>query len=122
MTYQHYIKSEEWYQLKIDLLNKRGCKCEKCGIKKRPTSLHIHHISYERLFNEKPEDLMILCPICHMKEHGLIKKKIYKPRKHKKQRKYKPKVSKQRQHLERQANEKFIAQQRKKHKNYSIYK
>jgi len=73
--YNQYIKSEEWYNLKIDLLEKRGCKCEKCGKKRRPTSLHIHHLTYERLYDELPTDLMIMCAICHMKEHGKIKPK-----------------------------------------------
>lgn len=73
--YLNYIKSDEWYNLKIDLLEVRGCKCEKCGKKKHPTSLHIHHLTYERLYDELPADLMILCALCHAKEHGIIKPK-----------------------------------------------
>lgn len=56
--------------------------------------LHIHHLTYERLFREEPKDLMIICAICHMKEHGLIKEKkkrkfINKIKLSKKQRKLK---------------------------------
>lgn len=78
MTYKEYIKSEEWYNLKLDLLNIRGRRCEKCGKKKQAPSLHIHHLTYERLFNERAEDLQILCAICHMKTHNLIKGKVKK--------------------------------------------
>lgn len=121
--YNQYIKSVEWYNLKIDLLQRRGCRCEKCGKRKRPTSLHIHHITYERLFNEIPTDLIILCPLCHAKEHGIIKEKKLPVKKIKptKKSKRETRKTKQRNHIERQANEKFIAQQRRKHRNYSIY-
>jgi hypothetical protein len=79
--YLDYIRSEEWFNLKIDLLQKRGCNCERCGKKKHPLKLQIHHKTYERLFNERESDLIIVCRICHMKEHGLIKEpKIKKPK------------------------------------------
>jgi len=74
--YAQYLKSKEWINLKIDLISMRGQKCEKCGKhKKSPTLLQIHHLTYKNIFNESPEDLMILCSRCHRIEHGLIKVK-----------------------------------------------
>lgn len=74
--YAQYLKSKEWIDLKIDLISMRGQKCEKCGKhKKSPTLLQIHHLTYKNIFNESPEDLMILCSRCHRIEHGLIKVK-----------------------------------------------
>lgn len=42
----------------------RGQHCEGCGVAKR---LQLHHLTYERLYDERPEDLLILCPLCHEK-------------------------------------------------------
>jgi len=78
--YKKYLQSDEWYQLKIDILEYRGHKCEKCG---RTKNLHIHHKHYENIYNEEPEDLIILCGLCHAKAHGIIKEKKKKPKKKK---------------------------------------
>lgn len=61
----------------------------KLWAKKHATKLHLHHITYKNLFNEKPEDLILLCAVCHMKEHGLIKVKLFikKPKKKKRNKK-----------------------------------
>lgn len=64
--YQDYLKSNEWAQLKIDLFNYRGRSCEICGVN---YSLQVHHLTYENIFNEEPEDLIILCKKCHQKQH-----------------------------------------------------
>ena len=81
--YIRYLKSEEWAEVKIELLTQRGCKCERCG--KETESLDVHHKTYKNLFNEEPEDLILLCRSCHNFEHGIgVKKK--KKRKVKKKR------------------------------------
>jgi hypothetical protein len=33
--------------------------------------LEVHHLSYERLGHELPDDLIVLCPACHAAAHGL---------------------------------------------------
>jgi len=91
MNYREYIVSEEWYNLKIDLLVLRGCKCEKCGIEKAPNKLHLHHLSYDRLFNELGSDLQLLCAKCHMKIHNINQPKKKKNKKVKKTNKSKTK-------------------------------
>lgn len=70
--------------MKVDLILIRGQKCEKCGAhKSHPSYLQLHHITYARLFNEEPSDLLLLCGKCHLHEHGLLKakKKAAPPRK-----------------------------------------
>ena len=64
--YSEYLKSKEWAEIRIDLFNKRGKKCEWCDCKK---SLQVHHLHYRNIFREEPEDLVILCKVCHEKEH-----------------------------------------------------
>ena len=86
--YKKYLLSDEWKQLRLDLISIRGNKCEKC--KKKTNRVQVHHLTYERLFNEQSEDLILLCGTCHQKAHGLINEKT-KPTKNSK---LKPKVKK----------------------------
>lgn len=99
--YKAYLKSDEWAQLKIDLFNHRGRSCERCSSK---SSLAVHHLTYDNIYNEEPEDLIILCGLCHAKTHGKVKKvkpkkkkmkpnKVIKPKANKKQKKEKSSIS-----------------------------
>lgn len=74
--YNKYLRSKEWSKLRLDLIQTRGAKCERCGVTRNQFRyLHIHHLTYERLFNEDPKDLEILCAPCHREEHGITKKR-----------------------------------------------
>ncbi len=64
--YRSYLKSFEWNQIKEELFSVRGKVCEECTSTKR---IEVHHLTYENIFNEEPEDLMILCRECHKKQH-----------------------------------------------------
>jgi len=74
-----YLRSKEWAEIRYDLLELRGYKCEICGSKAK---LQIHHLTYENWGNEEPDDLIILCGYHHCLEHGLVKKRRRR-RKHK---------------------------------------
>lgn len=84
IRYEKYLLSDEWRELKLDLLMKRGCKCEKCKRSRQPNMLQVHHKTYDRIFNEKESDLILLCGKCHMREHGLLNIKKEKQKKTKK--------------------------------------
>jgi len=75
LTRQQYMLSDEWRSLKNEIYSERGHTCELCGIeeKKLEQKLHLHHMTYERLFNEDKEDLILLCESCHTNEHKKIK-------------------------------------------------
>jgi 5-methylcytosine-specific restriction endonuclease McrA len=77
--YKKYLKSEKWQKLRKSVFSERGKKCEICSKSKW---LHLHHLTYERIFNELPEDLQVLCRTCHEKAHGITAKKA-KPKKQK---------------------------------------
>lgn len=72
--YEAYLKSPAWRRKRIQKINAgvstnthawcRGCKCM---VPKR--WIHIHHRTYERLFNERLEDLAVLCGGCHAYLH-----------------------------------------------------
>jgi 5-methylcytosine-specific restriction endonuclease McrA len=78
--YHKYLKSDEWITIKIDLIEIRGSKCERCGNKREPKHLQVHHLTYDNIFNEEPEDLELICGRCHGVEHGKIKIKPKKPK------------------------------------------
>jgi hypothetical protein len=68
--YTRYINSPLWRKFKIKIRKKRGNKCEICGKQHSKTEpLHGHHLHYKNLFNEKEEDIQILCKNCHDKQH-----------------------------------------------------
>jgi hypothetical protein len=62
-----YIASPGWKKLRQCVIEERGARCERCG---SAEELQLHHTSYRRLGNEAPEDLLLLCEICHHREHG----------------------------------------------------
>ena len=80
INYREYINSAEWAKVRVDIVAVRGNKCEICG--KRGSQ--VHHLTYDNLGCEEPEDLILTCGKCHMKEHGLIKVKKRKSKKGKK--------------------------------------
>jgi len=65
--YQKYLKSSAWRKKREELFVLRGKRCEKCS---NENYLQIHHLTYERIFNERLEDLKILCKGCHSNEHS----------------------------------------------------
>ncbi len=71
--YRRYLQSDKWKFKREELFQLRGEKCEKC-----PSTelLHVHHKNYDNIFNEKLEDLIILCSRCHKLEHLDLNKKI----------------------------------------------
>jgi len=66
--YKKYLLSKEWNDIKIDLFEFRGKKCERCG---STNQIQVHHLTYKNVFNEEPEDLEILCKVCHKEEHNI---------------------------------------------------
>lgn len=67
LDYNEYIKSGKWRRFKKNIIEQRGASCELC--KNKANRLDLHHKTYDRLFNEGPEDVMLLCHPCHEKVH-----------------------------------------------------
>lgn len=65
--YQLHLTSPEWMDFRAEIFKQRGFKCELCKSKK---NLQLHHLTYKNLGNEQPEDVMILCEVCHSKAHS----------------------------------------------------
>jgi hypothetical protein len=64
--YHEYLRSEEWYALRKRKIKEAGGRCQMCS---KGEPLHVHHRTYDNIFNEKLEDLIVLCKDCHEKFH-----------------------------------------------------
>jgi hypothetical protein len=65
--YQRYLCSREWGLKREEVRKRCGGVCERCHF--FPMS-HVHHLTYIRKYNERPEDLQGLCEGCHEFTHG----------------------------------------------------
>lgn len=66
IDYKAYLRSSRWLQLRGDMLETAGHRCQVCN---RPGLLNVHHRTYERIGVESPEDLIVLCEPCHTLFH-----------------------------------------------------
>ena len=65
-AYNAYLQGKQWKDFRERTVKERG-KCEKCG---KVEDLMVHHLTYERLGNELPEDILVLCEHCHREIHA----------------------------------------------------
>lgn len=66
MNYNRYLQSNEWFELRKRKLESVGNACEKCEF---GYELRVHHLTYERIGQEKLSDLKVLCARCHNDNH-----------------------------------------------------
>jgi len=62
MPYQEYLRTPEWIARRHEMLRRADNRCQLCNWNNR---LEVHHRTYDRLGNEAPEDLTVLCRECH---------------------------------------------------------
>jgi 5-methylcytosine-specific restriction endonuclease McrA len=67
--YKEYIESKEWREKSNTIKLMYGNLCAFCQY---PGKLDVHHITYDRLGCEFPDDLIALCETCHKKQHGIM--------------------------------------------------
>lgn len=63
--YDEYMQSDAWLARCRALKEKRGHRCERCGVRNVP--IQFHHLNYDRLGHELDDDLQIVCLKCHPK-------------------------------------------------------
>jgi hypothetical protein len=61
-----YLQTQQWRCRRAEVIQRQKFKCWRCGIEKR---LSVHHLSYDRLGDEEPSDLVALCRSCHTAVH-----------------------------------------------------
>lgn len=77
--YHEYLKSEKWQRFSLDAKLATGGRCQGCD--RETWNLHVHHLTYERLGNERASDVWVVCPSCHLKFHPNHKQRVNKVRK-----------------------------------------
>ena len=68
--YVRYLNSQAWAAKRAEILARADGLCEECGATLEPGEAEVHHLSYERVGRELPEDLVALCPGCHRRAHA----------------------------------------------------
>jgi 5-methylcytosine-specific restriction endonuclease McrA len=66
VDYTKHINSERWERRRLRAIDEVGGACQMCGSTDR---IQVHHLNYDNLGNEKPEDLLVVCRQCHRKVH-----------------------------------------------------
>lgn len=69
-SYAKLIKSPQWQKKRLEILERDGFKCVKCGCEDE--ALHVHHLYYkkETMPWDYPDDALItLCEKCHKAAH-----------------------------------------------------
>ena len=66
VAYGWYRSSPSWGEKRKYILKRANGKCEKCG--QRPPT-EVHHLTYIRVFQELPSDLLAVCRQCHAEIH-----------------------------------------------------
>jgi len=70
MTYKEYLLTDEWKKKRKIILERANYRCQVCDSNK---NLHVHHRTYENIYNENIDDLTLLCGKCHKQFHNMDK-------------------------------------------------
>jgi hypothetical protein len=73
VDYNDYLSTEHWKLKRTEVVRRYGYRCACCG--EAGTSRRgpdIHHITYDNMGDEPPQDLIPLCQKCHSLMHQLI--------------------------------------------------
>jgi 5-methylcytosine-specific restriction endonuclease McrA len=65
--YLEFLDTPEWWTTRKAALERADYACEECGA--RGVSLEVHHLTYQRLGVESPDDLEVRCRRCHEAAH-----------------------------------------------------
>lgn len=67
MTYEEYLRTEHWDQLRLQCREKHKGECAICASRRRPQT---HHWRYRaNWFDTELSDLVLLCEACHAMVH-----------------------------------------------------
>jgi 5-methylcytosine-specific restriction endonuclease McrA len=66
VVYAKYIRSPEWKAKRTEVILRAQGKCERCGLW---PIVNVHHLTYARLGDEDPTDLLGVCSRCHTELH-----------------------------------------------------
>lgn len=67
------MRATEWTEHRDAALKYAGYRCQVCNSDTNP---QVHHRTYARYGNERPEDLTVLCGYCHVRFSRRRDKKV----------------------------------------------
>ena len=65
--YQAYLESSAWQDVRRLVIDRFGGRCATCNAS---DGLEVHHRTYERVGDERMDDLTLLCSQCHELLHS----------------------------------------------------
>ena len=68
LKFREYMLSDFWKDMRYKRLKKDNFQCVLCKAKE---NLICHHLTYQRVFKENINDLIILCKRCHNRIHWI---------------------------------------------------
>jgi len=78
MSYEDYLKTDEWRTIRqLALINANWC-CQICGV--RSVFHQVHHRLYPKRGSEGPGDVIVACAKCHRDVHGIKETSLAKVR------------------------------------------
>lgn len=78
--YGIYMRSDAWAGIRKLVLERDAHSCQACCV--GDVLLHVHHLTYSRLFREHIDDLICLCVPCHDTLHDVARKQRAKLTRH----------------------------------------
>jgi hypothetical protein len=79
MDYKEKLNQPKWQKRRLEIMQKAGWKCEKCGADKE--QLHVHHVDYSsggpNPWDYEDQHLQCICATCHTLTH-IGKERIFK--------------------------------------------
>jgi hypothetical protein len=66
IRYYAYLESDQWKQRRLFMIRRAGYRCQICNGRRK---LQVHHRTYERVGEERIDDLTVLCAECHKLFH-----------------------------------------------------
>lgn len=72
-TYEEYLMTEHWRKKKWAFSLQTKKECLLCGSK---DNIHVHHMTYKHIGNERMSELCFLCKSCHFKAHEIGQERL----------------------------------------------
>ena len=64
--YARYLTTSHWKKVRKAMMGRNRYRCQEC---RHTGEINVHHLNYDRLWEELGSDFAVLCRNCHKYEH-----------------------------------------------------